>query len=219
MKDQTTTDEHPGAVARVKERVGDATEQVKETASHIADDARDTGEHLLDLGREKAHEIGDRGGEAARTRAETEKHRVASGLRTFADALRQGSEGLQGEQDQFRPLLSGAAERVERLSEIIESRDIDRLTDDARRFATEHQALFASGAFALGFLGARFLKSSEGDEPDYSRFERSFDQERIDRYDLSHPDSGSGYMREPSPRFGPDGEYDRDGGRRGGDYG
>jgi hypothetical protein len=207
MKDQTTTDDHPGSVARVKEKVGDATEHMKESASHLADDARDKGEHLLDLGKE-----------AARSRADMEKHRVASGLRTFADALRHGSQDLGPEQDQFRPLLSGAAERVERFSEMLESRDIDTLTRDARRFANEHQALFAGGAFALGFLGARLLKSSEeGDESRIRRFDRSFDYESEGRYGFTRSDSGP--AGESSTGFGRDGgDYDREGGRRGADY-
>jgi len=191
--EDTTTGEPRGTAAKVKEKVGDATEQVKETASHVAAGARDRGEHLIEEGREKAHELTDRAGELARSRADRERRRVADGIRTFADALRRGSSELSGERDQFRPLLTSAADRAERLSNLLESRDVDALTSDVKRFAREHPTLFVSGAFALGFLGARFLRSSEEQaiESRYGDADRFTGYPHEDRFDRALPETGT----------------------------
>jgi hypothetical protein len=53
-----------------------------------------------------------------------------------------------------------AAERVERVSGYLREKDIDQLVREAEDFARRQPALFLGGAFALGVLGARFLKSS-----------------------------------------------------------
>lgn len=160
MKNDTTAGNQRGTGDKLREKVGDATEQVQETASHLAAEARDKGEHLIDEGREKVHEMSDRAGELARSRADQERERVVTGIRVVADALRRGSDNLSGEREQYRPLLNSAAERVEGLTGYLETRNIDALSDDVRRFARDHTPAFLAGAFAIGFAGARFLKSS-----------------------------------------------------------
>jgi hypothetical protein len=122
--------------------------------------ARDRGGRLIDEGKAKAHELSDRAGVKARSRVEQEKDRLTDGIRTVADVLRRGSDDLSVDRDQYRPLLNGAADRVAGISSYLEQRDVDALTNDVRRFAREHTPLFLGGVFALGFVGARFLKSS-----------------------------------------------------------
>ena len=172
----------------VGDKVGDATESVKDKASHVAAEARDRGARLIDEGKAKAHELSDRAGVKARSRVEQEKDRLTDGIRTFADALRRGSDDLSGERDQYRPLLNTAADRVEGISSYLEQRDVDALTSDVRRFAREHTPLFLGGVFALGFVGARFLKSSG----EYAAREREAgryaEPGREDRFDHLLPD-------------------------------
>lgn len=197
----TTTGEETGRAEGLKEKIGDAAEQVKETASHVASDAREKGGHLMDEGKEKAQELTDKAESAARSRAETEKHRVATGIRTFADALRSGSRDLSGEREQFKSLLHGTADRAERLSNILESRDVDAFTSDVRRFAREHTSLFVGGAFALGFVGARFLKSSEPERPQFEESDRFTGYDREDRFGRTLPERGARDIP-PSTSFG-----------------
>ena len=45
-------------------------------------------------------------------------------------------------------------------SERLKNKDVTELLNDAQRLARRQPALFVGGAFALGLLGARFLKSS-----------------------------------------------------------
>jgi hypothetical protein len=194
MSDQAKTGTQRSTAEKVKDRVGDATDSVQEKASHVAAGARDRGAQLVDQGREKAHELGDRAGSIARSRADEEKARLTGGIRTFADVLRRGSDDLAADRSQYRPLLAGAADRVEGISNYLEQRDVDALTNDVRRFARDNTPLFLGGVFALGFLGARFLKSSgehaareraQGLHTDFGG------EERFDRM-LAAPDTGDG---------------------------
>lgn len=186
MMNETNAEGRRSRTDKVKDTVGDAKETVQETASHIADEARDMSSHLAQEGREKAHEIGDKAQQLARTRADEQKQRLTNGIRTFADALRRGCDDLSPEQNQFRPMLNTAADRVEGVSRYLEQRDVDALTGDVRRFAREHTPLFIGGAFALGFAGARFLKSS----PDHVQREQYGADGQV-RYDRMLPETGS----------------------------
>lgn len=185
MTNETNADSRRSRTDRVREKVGDAKESVQETAAHIAAEAREKGSHLADEGREKAHELGDRAQQIARSRADEQKQRVTHGIRTFADALRRGCDDLSADQNQYRPLLNSAADRVESVSRYLELRDVDTLTGDVRRFARDHTPLFLTGAFALGFAGARFLKSSgeqvERERQSQQQYADGLSQDRSDR--------------------------------------
>jgi hypothetical protein len=62
-------------------------------------------------------------------------------------------------------LATGAdrlAETTERLATNLEGKDLDQIVDEVEQFARRQTALFLGGAFALGLVAARFLKSSSG---------------------------------------------------------
>lgn len=191
MTNETNTESGRSRTDQVKEKVGDATASVQETASHIAAEAREKGSHLAEEGREKAHELTDKAQQIARSRADEQKHRVTNGIRTFAEALRRGSDDLTADQNQYRPLLNRAADRVEGVSRYLEQRDVDALTGDVRRFARDHTPLFLTGAFALGFAGARFLKSS-GEQAERDRQAGQYgDGPSRERFDRMLPETGT----------------------------
>src|SRR5690606_40974563 len=54
-----------------------------------------------------------------------------------------------------------AAGQIARLSQGLKNKDVGELMNDAQRLARRQPALFVGGAFTLGLLGARFLKSSQ----------------------------------------------------------
>lgn len=130
-----------GATVRemAKETVGQVADQTQQTARHIADQAR----------------------EQAASRIGTQKDTAAAGLNSVAQALRQTGQTLR-EQDQagITSYIDSAASQVEQISNYLQQSDISQLVDDVESFARRRPALFLTGAFALGILGARFLKSS-----------------------------------------------------------
>lgn len=111
---------------------------------------------------EQAHETLSGVGSSVVSRVDAQKDRTAEGLQGFARALRKTGNELR-EQDTDLPIdryVSSAADQVERLSGFLRSHDVRELMDGAERMAREQPALFLGGAFVLGLLGARFLKSS-----------------------------------------------------------
>jgi hypothetical protein len=151
----------PSTGDKVKAKAHEAQDRVSEAAS----DLKDRGEQLVDEGKEMGRELADRAGEAARSRADEEKDRLAGGIRAVANALRRGSDQLPEDQRTYGRMLEGVADRVSNASRYLDERDVNALTRDVRRVARDHSAAFLGGAFVLGLVGARFLKSS----PDEAR--------------------------------------------------
>ena len=158
-----------GSSRSATDRMKDTAHHAQEKASKVASKARDKGEHLAEEGREKAEELAHKAGDLARTRASEEKGRVAGGIRTVADALRRGSEDLPEDRQMYGRFVEAVADRADGLSRYLETHDVDEMAREARRLAREHTGVMISGAFALGMLGARFLKSS-GEEAQSERW-------------------------------------------------
>jgi ElaB/YqjD/DUF883 family membrane-anchored ribosome-binding protein len=97
-----------------------------------------------------------------------QKANLASGFTSVADSIRQVGENLgnSGENNQIAALAGkygdSLAGQIEKLSSYIEDRELRELMRDVEQFARRNPALFIGGAFTLGILAARFLKSSGG---------------------------------------------------------
>jgi hypothetical protein len=171
-------------------QTGKSGGDVKEKVASAADEVRQRGEELLEEGREKVEELGQAAGDMARNRADQQLERVVDGIRIFAEVLRQGGEDLSGERRQYRSMLNTVADRAEGASRYLQDRDVQSVTRDVRRFARENTPLFLGGAFALGLLGARFLKASSDEAREYDEWQyRQGGMQQ--RYDRMLPESGS----------------------------
>lgn len=109
--------------------------------------------------------IVDKVKEQATAQLSSQKDRATEGLGTVASAVRQTTQGLRDQQhDTVARYVEQAADQIERLSERLKNKDVTELLDDAQRLARRQPALFVGGAFALGLVGARFLKSSASND-------------------------------------------------------
>ena len=61
--------------------------------------------------------------------------------------------------------IDRAADQLDRFSTRLRERNVSELLHDAQQLARRQPALFIGGAFVLGLLGARFLKSSSDRQP------------------------------------------------------
>lgn len=133
---------------------------VKETVKNLYEKAKDS---------PAAHTAGEVYGQAkdkAVNVLDEKKTTLASGLTTVADSLRQVGDNLQtgGEENQIANLTAkygtSLADQVEKLSGYLDNKDLRGMMRDLETFARRNPAVFLGGAFALGFLAVRFLKSS-----------------------------------------------------------
>lgn len=109
--------------------------------------------------REVAATARERAVEKVQDRINTQKHRATDSLESVAQSLRVAGEQLPETNGMSRYMYQ-AANQVDNLAAFLNNRELTELVDEVEDFARRQPALFVGGAFALGVLGARFLKSS-----------------------------------------------------------
>ncbi len=133
----------------------------------IQDEAVHSG-NMLDDARQKIQELAS---EAHTTATEQVETRLASGMKGAAGTLGSVAESLRTSGQQLREkdqsgvsrYADRAADKIEELSHFLESADAGDVVARVESFARREPAMFIGGAIAIGFLGARFLKSSRRD--------------------------------------------------------
>lgn len=103
----------------------------------------------------------DRVKESATSQLGAQKDRATDGIGSVAQAVRQSTQQLRAQQHEtIAQYVEQAADQLERFAARMKERNIGDLARDAQDLARRRPALFIGSAFALGLLGARFLKSS-----------------------------------------------------------
>lgn len=154
---ETTSTYEPGtganntgesAPSQAKQQLHEVTQQAKDAAGNLADQARTQVKSQLTNQKERAAE--SLGG-------------VAEALRATGDQLNQREQpvpvGRYAEQ---------AADMVEQMAGYLRSKDIDQIVGQAEDLARQRPAVFLGAAFAIGFMAARFLKSTAPTGPSRS---------------------------------------------------
>jgi hypothetical protein len=116
--------------------------------------------NMADQAKQAASQAKQQVTEQATARVDDQKHRVASQLSSLAMSLDEVSSTLRTQNPTMAQFADTAIDRLNEWSTMIEQKDVGELFGDLERFARRNPALFVGGAFALGLLGARFLKSS-----------------------------------------------------------
>jgi hypothetical protein len=131
------------------------------TGQGVADQAKDTAGQVVDQAKDTAGQVAEQAKQQATSQLESQKERTVGALMTVAEAVRQTGQHLH-EQDQqaVGGYVNQAAERIETLTDYLRTRDVPELLADTQALARRQPGLFLTGAVALGFIGARFLKSS-----------------------------------------------------------
>lgn len=111
--------------------------------------------------KQKAGQLTEQAKEQTRSFFDGQRERLAEGLGGVATALRQTGHQLS---DQDRGAVAQYADRaadtMQRASSYLRDTSAEEMLGSVERYARREPALFLGGALALGFLGARFLKSS-----------------------------------------------------------
>ena len=144
--DKTNRTTAETAVDKAQEVAGQAGSKVSETAAVVKEQARRTVSQV---------------GEQAKTNVDSRMGDVAQELGTVAEAVRQTSEELSG-QDQAGIARYGTriADQIESVSNYLNERGVEEVLTDVEGVARRQPALFLGGAFMLGLLVGRFVRSS-----------------------------------------------------------
>jgi hypothetical protein len=131
---------------QTKSTVADTAQQLKDKVTHVSQDLKGRTQSVLEDGKSK----------------------VTSSLDGIASALGKTTEELQS--TELRQIAS-YGERLQHLtqdfSDYLKNAKAGDLLHDAEALARRQPALFLGGAFALGLVAARFLKSSRGGTGSY----------------------------------------------------
>jgi hypothetical protein len=99
--------------------------------------------------------------ERADVQLTTQKDKATDGIGTIARAIRGTTQELREQQHEtLAQYVDRAADELERLSSRLKNKDVGDLFRDAQQLARRQPVMFVLAAFAIGLLGARFLKSS-----------------------------------------------------------
>jgi hypothetical protein len=135
----SSADGTPRSAPRPAEVMQQTTQQVQAATGNLADQAK----------------------QQIATQLNNQKERAATSLDTVAQAMRQTGQQLQDRgQEPVAGYATKAAEQVEQVTRYLNERDVVELRMDAERLVRNQPVLFLAGAFALGWLSARFFKSS-----------------------------------------------------------
>jgi hypothetical protein len=130
-------------------------------SGEVAQQAKQQGQQLAQQARQQANDLASRGGEQVKSQLANQKHEASQRLTPIQVALRETAQQLRKQgQAPVAEYADKGSDQVERLSGYLRETDVDEMVDQARGFARSRPAIFLGGAVALGFLGARFLKSS-----------------------------------------------------------
>jgi hypothetical protein len=126
------------------------------------DQAKNSAEEVVNKAREKAGEAAGQAQQKAKSQLAQGKDRVADSMESVAQALRSSTHDLQDQQQAgfVGDYMNRAADKVTEISEHLRQRDVSELIHETEDFARREPTIFLAGAFALGLIAARFLKSS-----------------------------------------------------------
>jgi hypothetical protein len=123
------------------------------------------GRGTVEQTKQKAQELAGQVQQKATQRVESGlakgKTQAAQTLNTVAESLVVSGQQLrERNQQNVSRFVDQAADKVQRASNYLQNTEVSEIIDTAEEFARRRPGLFLTGAFALGLLGARFLKSS-----------------------------------------------------------
>jgi hypothetical protein len=123
-------------------------------ASSVLDEVKQEGRRAAEHVRDDVERLG-----------ETQKDRVADRIGNVAGTMRGASEDLRTKEENVAAgLADTAADHLQKFSDSLVRKDLGTLFDDASDLARRYPAIFLGGAVMLGFMAARFAKSSRRDD-------------------------------------------------------
>ena len=110
-----------------------------------------------------ASDLADKATRSAERQFAGGKERAVQMIGQVAEALRHSGETLSSgtEMPMINDYLGRAASQIDGLSGYLKEKSLTDVVGDVERFARKEPVLFTSGAFLIGLLGGRLLRSSQ----------------------------------------------------------
>jgi len=148
---------------KVSSAVTGDTQAAKDLASKAVNQAKETAGDV-------AGKVYNKATQTASTLVDQQKSNLANDLSKIAESILQFGSNLRGE-DQAHGIagtsadyVTTIADNIEQASKYLNNNDLGDMLDDVKVLAHRNPPLFIGGAFVLGLLAARFLKSSKSNQ-------------------------------------------------------
>lgn len=140
----------------------DTAEKAKAQVSAVVSQAKDQAKGALDRSKQAASDLADKARGQIKDSIETQKTTASSAIENVAGAFQSTGSQLRDQgQSGIAEVATVASDQLSRVSNYLRDSDLDQMSHDVEQFARQQPALFLGGAFLLGIVAARFLKSSE----------------------------------------------------------
>lgn len=139
------------------------TETAVDKAQEAAEQAQHKVSETAEAAKEQAKRTVTQVQERAKTTVDTRMGEVASELGSVAEAVRSTSYDLEGQDQKIAQYGNRIADQIEQVSSYLNENGVEDILADAENLARRQPALFLGGAFMLGLVVGRFLRSS-GDQ-------------------------------------------------------
>lgn len=139
-------------------------EKLKKDTERVAEDAREQLNESVEQIKQQGQEVAAQAKRQAADAVKSRQHDAAEQLGGVAKALRDAADDFP---EQQRWLAQGAqqtAQMVDNLAQTLRENDPQELLRRVERYAREQPTVVLGGAALVGFVAARFLKSSARDE-------------------------------------------------------
>lgn len=126
---------------------------------------------VADQVKQSTSDVTEQAKQTATSQMAVRKDQAAQGLRAVSSSMRQMGDNLRHDDQtsSYAQYVDQAANQVERFSGYLQQHDAREIMTDAEDWARRNPALVLGGAFALGLLASRFLKSGMGGQSQPSR--------------------------------------------------
>lgn len=167
--------------------------QLSEQVGNIVSDGTGAIKDVLSQAKESTGQVASQAygiaAKKATTAIDEQKANLAQGLTSVAENIRQLGVNKTGQDNPIADIAAkysdSVAGQVEQIGRYLDGKDLRQMATDVEKFARRNPAVFLGGAFALGLLAARFLKSGN---PNQALMRR----ERYEREGVYLPDESEG---------------------------
>jgi ElaB/YqjD/DUF883 family membrane-anchored ribosome-binding protein len=136
-------------------------DKVEETAKEQTHQVKEQAQQVVHQGQEAMGRVWDAGRHQFRAALNAQKDRAAGGLGDVADLVKQAGSQLREQGSAGGgSIADNIAGRITALSESVHEKEIEEIITETEKFGRSNPVAFLSIAALLGFILARFLKSS-----------------------------------------------------------
>ncbi len=173
-KDSAVENKNPAQNSGTKDQSGKQENKFADKVSDAVQGDTKAAKEVYNQAKEATSDVAvkfyDAAAKKTTSKIEEQKTNFALDLSDVADSIRQIVSNLSGEkQPQGVAKLASnytntLADKVGQVSDYVGNKDLGEMMKDAEDLAHRNPALFLGGAFALGVVAARFLKSTNSNQ-------------------------------------------------------